>query len=118
MSASLFDDGVAPTRASAPLAVRMRPRSLDELVGQELQRARVAARLRALGTRSLPSAGNFLLVHFGSVEKAKEADAFLTQRGLILRSVASYGLPAALRLTVGTEEANEAVVAALADFVK
>ncbi len=35
MSASLFDDGVAPTRASAPLAVRMRPRNLDELVGQQ-----------------------------------------------------------------------------------
>ena len=76
------------------------------------------AALEKLGLEVTPSAGNFLLIHFGSVEKAKEADAFLTQRGLILRSVASYGLPAALRLTVGTEEANEAVVAALADFVK
>lgn len=31
---TLFDDGLAGTRASAPLAVRMRPRSLDEVVGQ------------------------------------------------------------------------------------
>ena len=35
MTASLFDEGTASTRASAPLAVRMRPRTLDELVGQQ-----------------------------------------------------------------------------------
>ncbi len=34
MTASLFDEGAAPSRAGAPLAVRMRPRTLDELVGQ------------------------------------------------------------------------------------
>ena len=40
------------------------------------------------------------------------------QRGLIVRQVANYGLPNALRITVGTEEANRLVVQALADFVK
>ena len=44
----------------------------------------------------------------------QDADAFLTQRGLILRRVAAYGLPHALRMTIGTEEANRLVVAALA----
>ena len=34
MTASLFDEGVDPRRAGAPMAVRMRPRTLDELVGQ------------------------------------------------------------------------------------
>jgi putative ATPase len=34
VTASLFDDGAAPGRRGAPLAVRMRPRTLDELVGQ------------------------------------------------------------------------------------
>jgi putative ATPase len=34
VTASLFDEGAAPTRAGAPLAVRMRPRTLDEVVGQ------------------------------------------------------------------------------------
>lgn len=76
------------------------------------------ADIEKLGLAVTPSVGNFLLVHFSSVENAKAADAFLTQRGLILRSVASYGLPAALRLSVGSEEANRAVVAALAEFVK
>ena len=32
---TLFDDSVDPRRASAPLALRMRPTSLDELVGHE-----------------------------------------------------------------------------------
>jgi putative ATPase len=32
---TLFDDGLASTRRSAPLAVRMRPQSLDEVIGQD-----------------------------------------------------------------------------------
>jgi putative ATPase len=35
VTASLFDEGASSSRASAPLAVRMRPRTLDELVGQQ-----------------------------------------------------------------------------------
>ena len=42
---------------------------------------------------------------------------FLLGRGLILRAVGAYGLPHCLRLTVGTEEANRLVAAALKDFV-
>lgn len=32
---TLFDDGISGSRRSAPLAVRMRPQSLEEVVGQE-----------------------------------------------------------------------------------
>ena len=42
---------------------------------------------------------------------------FLTKRGLILRRVSAYRLPHCLRLTVGTEEANRLVIAALVDFL-
>jgi histidinol-phosphate aminotransferase len=35
----------------------------------------------------------------------------------VLRRVAGYGFPNALRMTVGTEEANRAVLAALSDFL-
>ena len=74
--------------------------------------------IRRLGLRVDDSAANFVLVHFAPGAKdAKAADAFLTSRGVILRAVAAYGLPDALRLTIGTEEANRAVVAALKDFV-
>jgi histidinol-phosphate aminotransferase len=73
-----------------------------------------------LGLRLTPSAGNFLLMHFPEIEKhnAANADAFLTARGLILRRVTAYGFPNSLRLSVGTEEANRLVVAALAEFLQ
>jgi len=72
-----------------------------------------------LGLTVTPSVGNFILIHFPktSGKTAKEADAFLSQRGLILRSVGAYGLPDALRMTIGSEEANRLVVAALGDFL-
>jgi len=75
--------------------------------------------IEALGLTVTPSVGNFLLIHFPQEtgRTAKEADAFLTARGLILRQVEAYGLPACLRLTVGGEEANGLVVAALRDFM-
>ncbi|NBJ09648.1 histidinol-phosphate transaminase [Microvirga arsenatis] len=75
--------------------------------------------IEALGLTVTPSVANFLLVHFPSEpgRTAKDADAFLTSRGLILRQVAAYGLPDALRLTVGSEEANGLVVQALRDFM-
>jgi histidinol-phosphate aminotransferase len=73
-----------------------------------------------LGLKVTPSVANFVLIHFPEAtgRTAKDADAFLTKRGLILRNVAAYKLPNALRLTVGSEEANRLVVAALAEFVR
>ncbi len=73
-----------------------------------------------LGLKVTPSVANFLLVHFPATAgaTAKDADAFLTARGIIVRNVASYKLPQCLRITVGTEEANQLVVGALRDFVK
>ena len=78
----------------------------------------LTAEISKLGLKVTPSVGNFLLMHFNSVEQAQRADVFLSERGLLLRSVASYGLPAALRLSVGTEEANRLVVATLKEFLK
>jgi histidinol-phosphate aminotransferase len=77
------------------------------------------ARIEALGLTVTPSVGNFLLVHFPDTpgRTAADADAFLTQEGIVLRRVAAYGLPNALRMTIGDEEANRAVVAALAAFL-
>ncbi len=77
------------------------------------------AELEKLGLTVTPSVGNFVLVHFPATpgRTAKEADAFLTQRGLILRGVGAYGLPGALRMTIGTEEQNRLVVAALSEFL-
>ena len=80
---------------------------------------RMAAGIAALGIGVTPSAGNFLLLHFPATpgRTAKEADAFLSQRGLILRAVGAYGLPGCLRLTIGGAQANEMVLEALAQFM-
>jgi histidinol-phosphate aminotransferase len=72
-----------------------------------------------LGLPVAPSVGNFLLVKFPQEpgRTAQDADAFLMQRGLVLRQVSSYGLPDYLRMTVGSEEANRLVVASLKEFM-
>ena len=42
---------------------------------------------------------------------------YLMARGYILRELDEYGLPDCLRCTVGLEEHNKGVVAALRDFM-
>jgi histidinol-phosphate aminotransferase len=80
------------------------------------QRARMAAALTAAGLKVWPSEGNFLLVDFGTAEQAKAADAHLRARGLVVRAMGGYGLPACLRITIGTEEETGLVIEALSDF--
>ena len=78
----------------------------------------VTREIEALGLRVTPSAANFVLIHFPREpgRDALAADAFLCGRGLILRAVGSYELPDCLRMTIGPQEANERVVAALREF--
>ena len=75
--------------------------------------------IRKLGLTVTPSVGNFILIHFPDTKgkTAAEADALLTSRGVVMRAVRAYGLPHALRMTIGTEEANRLVVEGLRDFV-
>ncbi|MCK3780416.1 histidinol-phosphate transaminase [Ensifer sesbaniae] len=81
--------------------------------------ARVSEALEAIGLRVTSSVTNFVLIHFPDEagKRAEEADDFLTGRGYILRAVGSYGFPNALRMTIGSQEANEGVIAALTEFM-
>ncbi len=78
------------------------------------------AELEKIGLKVTPSVGNFILIHFpaGSGKDAATADAHLKSKGIIMRRVTGYGLPNALRMTIGTESDNRAVVAALAEFMQ
>lgn len=80
----------------------------------------LTAELGRIGLDVTPSVGNFLLIGFPREKgrTAPEADAYLTSKGLILRRMEAYGLGHALRLTIGDEAANRAVVAALAEFMQ
>jgi len=75
--------------------------------------------LERIGLTATPSVANFLLVHFpeGAGKSAREADSFLHARRIILRRVENYGFPDALRLTIGTEPENRAVIEALTEFM-
>jgi histidinol-phosphate aminotransferase len=79
----------------------------------------LSAEIRKLGLEVTPSIANFVLIHFPDIKgrTAEDADTFLTKRGLILRRVKAYKLPNGLRMSVGSEEANRLVVAALAEFM-
>ena len=70
-----------------------------------------------LSLKVTPSVANFVLIHFADTKTAADCNAFLMKRGLILRQVGAYKLPAALRMSVGTEEANRLVVKALGDYL-
>jgi histidinol-phosphate aminotransferase len=85
----------------------------------ELWRGRMAETLSELGLGVTPSAANFLLLHFPKAngKSAPEADKFLHERRIILRRVEEYGLPDCLRMTIGTEQENRAVIDALASFM-
>ncbi len=65
----------------------------------------------------MPSVGNFVLVGFGSKERAAAANDWMMNDGLIPRMVAGYGLPEHLRITIGTEAEVKAVRDSLALFV-
>jgi histidinol-phosphate aminotransferase len=79
----------------------------------------LTSEIAKLGLEVTPSVANFILVHFPKAagRDAAACDAFLKTRGIILRRVAGYGLPGALRITIGTEAENRKVVEALAAFV-
>ena len=77
------------------------------------------AELTKIGLKVTPSVGNFILIHFPETKgrTAADADALLTSRGAVLRAVKAYHLPNALRMTIGTEEANRLVVKTLAEMM-
>lgn len=77
----------------------------------------LSTELTALGLKVLPSVGNFILVGFGSGDRAGAANEAMMKDGLIPRMVAGYGLAEFLRITVGNEDEVKAVRESLAKFV-
>ncbi len=74
--------------------------------------------LATIGLPSDESFANFIVPHFESAEAAAAADTYLQTKGLVVRALTGYGLPAHLRITIGDEIACRAVAATLADFMK
>ena len=96
---AVFDDDFQ--RRSVELVEQWRPR-LNQQIG-------------GLGFEVYPSAANFVLVRFPGTpgRTAAEVEAHLASRGVLVRGLANYGLPDFLRITIGTEEQNRALMEAL-----
>ncbi len=71
--------------------------------------------LEALGLKTYPSEGNFLLFEANG-DGAGLCQA-LEERGVIVRPMRGYGLPNHVRVTVGTPEQNERFLSALSEAV-
>lgn len=89
------------------------------IVHNEEWLVKVTEGLEALGLKVTPSVGNFVLVHFSDVKgkTAADADAYLTERGYVLRMVGGYGFPNSLRMTIGSAEANQGTLTLLKEFL-
>jgi histidinol-phosphate aminotransferase len=77
--------------------------------------AQLIAGFEAQGLEYIPSFGNFICVKLGTGDNAA-GPVFqrLLRKGVIVRPIASYGLPEYLRISIGTETENGRFLVALA----
>jgi len=74
-------------------------------------KARLLGQLRGLGLRVIPSQTNFLLF-FPGVD-VDELNQRLLRQGVIIRPMAGFGIPDAMRVSVGLQEENDFFIAIL-----
>ena len=98
-------NGIAQAGALAGLADENHMRRTRELTHEG--RAYLEAEFTAMGLHFVPSAANFVLVHVGDGDAVFKT---LLRRGLIVRAMRSYKLPAWIRVSVGTLEQNRAFI--------
>src|SRR5580698_7933349 len=108
-----------PALAAAVAALADTEFQAKSLAHIEQWRPWLTQQLGGIGLGVVPSSANFILVEFPKTpgKTAPEAEAFLASRGLIVRGVANYGLPNHLRITIGLEEHNRALVDGLGAFL-
>jgi histidinol-phosphate aminotransferase len=108
---------------AAALAALGDPRHLERVRRRNaVERPWLAAELSRRGFAVTPSIANFLLVDLpaqppGGPGAAPTTGGLLAERllslGVAVRPLGGYGLPRSLRITVGTREENELLLAAL-----
>ncbi len=105
--------------AAAEAAVRDKAHTEKVREHNALWLKRIRDKLTALGLFVFPTVANFYLIRFDETGPftAEKAAAFLMARGIIPRPVNAGGPAGCLRITVGLEHENEAVIEALTEFL-
>ncbi len=76
--------------------------------------AQLTSAFEAMALPYIPSWGNFVMVRVGSDTSAgARVNAALTKQGIIVRPLASYGLPCWLRITIGLPDGNARLIGEL-----
>ncbi len=79
-------------------------------------REQLAGDLQEAGFKTYPSFTNFVLIDCITPHAAQSLDEALRSEGIFLRRQAGAGLPNAIRITVGTEEANTLAVETMIEW--
>ena len=77
----------------------------------------VTNELKALGITAVPSEANFVMTLWSSAEAAHRIVEALLRSGVIVRPLPAFGVPAGVRITIGSSEENEMLIAALRQAV-
>ena len=109
-----------PAQEAAIAAVRDQDFVDRSVALVETWRPWMAQQLGGLGFEVMPSQCNFVLIRFPQTpgRTAADAERHLASRGIIVRGLANYSMPDFVRITIGLEEHNRAVVDALAEFAE
>lgn len=105
-----------PAQAAALAALGDKEHRLRSLRTNRKGKTQLTKGLAALGLRPLPTEANFLLCPV-PCEAAELARAMM-RRGVIVRPTGSFGLPHAIRITIGTSAQNRRMLAALEDALR
>ena len=73
--------------------------------------------INEIGLKAIPSVTNFIMIEFKDAKHADDCDIFLKTKGLIVRKIGAYNLPNCLRISIGTDDANMRLIAALKEFM-
>ncbi len=120
----------ALNRLRGPFNINMAAQMAGEAAARDVQfttrlkdhnekwRSWLGARLHGNGIRVLPSQGNFILAMFDKDAgvSAVQANEALLAQGVVVREMGAYGLPDALRISIGTASAMEKVAQILKDL--
>ncbi|MEM6666890.1 MAG: histidinol-phosphate transaminase [Pseudomonadota bacterium] len=107
-----------PAQAAAVAAIEARDFVDQSARHNSAEMTRLVEALKPLGYAPVPSAANFVLLPLSGEDQVAALDAHLREQDIVVRRLDSYGLPHCLRISIGTTDANSALIDAMRAFGK